>query len=391
MVPPTQHARPRLAPMADLDALGELADERFDRVVRLAQHVFRVPIAAVNLVDDVSMTTLASVGLPLGESPRAGRFCEVPVETGAAFVVSDATVDLRFADAPFVTGDPHLRFYAGEPLRAPSGQAVGTLCIYDDKPREISPLESRMLRDLADWVEKELAYDHDSAQAREVQRRLLPRHDLIVPGYEIAGRSVPARNVGGDYFDWQVLDGDVVQIVVADVMGKGMEAAVIAAGVRAVLRGGSRFNPLDRTIGRSAMSMEEDLSHTRTFVTMFAARLQPESGSLEYVDAGHGLAIIIQPSGEFRRLVSEDLPLGTVPNDTWHIRYDHLDPGETLLVVSDGILDFFPDPSAAVKAGVVLSLETQDAREIVKRIAAIGGGEPLDDDITAVVIRREPA
>lgn len=388
MIPPARQARPRPAPTAVPDALAAPSEERFDRIVRLAQQVFGVPMVAFNLLDAVRLDTIAAVGLPLGAHPREGAFCEQTVDSGRTFVVPDATADQRFSHQPFVTGDPHIRFYAGEPQVAPSGQAVGTLCVFDDKLRDISPSETRMLRDLADWVQKELAYDADSAQAREVQRRLLPRHELTVPGYEIAGRCQPARNVGGDYFDWQELTDGTVQVLVADVMGKGLEAAVVAAGVRSVIRGASRFNHLAQSIGRVSMDMDEDLAGTSTFVTLFAARLTPETGDVAYVDAGHGLALIISVSGAIRRLASTDLPVGAVVGDSWKVHHDHLDPGDTLLIVSDGILDLFPDPWSAVQAGVALSADVRDAREMAEAIAGIGGGEPLDDDITAVVVRR---
>lgn len=384
-----QQERPSLAPMAELDPIEDPSDERFDRVVRLAQQFFGVPMAAVNLLDPVHMETIAAVGLPRGECPREGTFCERTVDTARTFVVPDAATDDRFSHQPHVTGDPHIRFYAGEPLFAPGGQAVGTLCIFDDKPRDISPLETRMLRDLADWVEKELAYDADGAQAREVQRRLLPRREVVVPGYEVAGQCRPARNVGGDYFDWQELPDGTIQVVVADVMGKGLKAAVVAAGVRSVIRGASRFNHLAQSIGRVGQDMEEDLTDTSTFVTLFAARLTPETGAVEYVDAGHGLALVIQAEGTVRRLASKDLPLGTLPGDTWTSHHDRLDPGDTLLVVSDGILDLFLDTWSAVRAAVSLSKDVRDAREMVEAITSIGGSGTLDDDITAVVIRRQ--
>lgn len=365
--------------------------DRFDRVVRLAQHVFDVPMVAVHLVDDRVLHPIANTGLPPDDMPRDGTFCAAAVDSGQRLVVPDARDDERFDRAPFVVGDPHVRFYAGEPLTGPGGQAVGTLCLLDERPRQLSEQESKLLRDLADWVEKELALDAEGAQAREVQRRLLPRDAVNVLGYDVAGRSTPARNVGGDYFDWQLLSDGQLQVVVADVMGKGITAAVLAAGVRSVMRGTSRFNGLAESVRRTSASIEEDLVAVSSFVTMFAARLVPASGEIRYVDAGHGLAIIIQTDGEIRRLSSKDLPLGALPEDTWEIRRDRLQPGETLLVVSDGILDLFPDAWTAVKAAVALSEDVPTADGMAAAIAGIGAGEPLDDDVTAVVVRRAEA
>ena len=172
-------------------------------------------------------------------------------------------------------------------------------------------------------------------------------------------------------------------------MGKGMVAAVVAAGVRALMRGASRFTGLAEAITRTAADMDDDFSHTGTFVTMLPARLDPETGDVEYVDAGHGLALIIQASGKTQRLVSRDLPIGAMTGDSWETRHVHLEPGDTLLVVSDGILDLFPDAWAAVRAGIALSADVPDANEMARRIAGIGGGVPLADDITALVVRRD--
>lgn len=368
---------------------GESAD-RYAQIVRIAQHVFDVKMAAVNLLDEETLTSLAVVGLPPYELPRQGTLCDRTVRSDSTFVVPDARLDPRFASQPFVTGDPHVRFYAGAPVTGPNGQRVGALCVFDDEPRGITDHETRLLRDLADWVEQELVHDSDRTQAREVQRRLLPAHAIVVPGYDIAGHSVPARNVGGDFYDWQPLPGGAVQLVVADVMGKGMTAAVVAAGARALMRAASRFIGLSEAVTRTAQDMDDDFSHTGSFVTMFAARLDPGTGSLDYVDAGHGLALVIKVTGDVLRLESRDLPIGAVTGDSWQMHRAHLEPGDTLLVVSDGILDLFPDVSAAIRAGVALSAHVRDADEMAGRIAGIGGGIPLDDDITALVVRRDP-
>ncbi|CUR55776.1 putative Protein serine phosphatase with GAF(S) sensor(S) [metagenome] len=383
------HERDRLAALRQLEVLDTPAEERFDRVVRIAQRAFGVPMVSVNLIDEDRSFSKAWLGTGGGVHPRSDTFCSRTIESDAALVVPDLSADERFADNKHVVGEPHVRFYAGQPLAAPGGQRVGSLCILDFAPRTMTAAEIALLRDLADWVEHELASSADLVHARDVQRRLLPSRAPDVPGYDVAGRCLPARDLGGDYFDWHFREGEL-QFVVADVMGKGIGAALIAASVRSVLRGSSHFNNLTESVRKTAMAMEEDLTDTATFVTMFVARLAPETGGLEYVDAGHGLAIIIPAAGDVRTLFSDGLPLGALDNDTWTSRSDRLDPGDTLLVVSDGILDYFPDPTAAVKAAVDLSRDSRDAWEIVDRIVEVGmvaGYQPADD-ITAVVVRR---
>ncbi len=164
------------------------------------------------------------------------------------------------------------------------------MCIIDDKPRTLTEGETKLLVDLADWVEKELASDAELLHAAEVQRGLLPQRPPDVPGFEIAGRCIPTRAAGGDFYDWYSLgDGTTFQVVLADVMGKGVGAALIAASVRALLRGASRFNPLDEAVIRTGLSLEADLDELGSFVTLFAVRLRSDDPTVQYVDAGHGL------------------------------------------------------------------------------------------------------
>lgn len=94
------------------------------------------------------------------------------------------------------------------------------------------------------------------------------------------------------------------------------------------------------------------LADTATFVTVHSARLHPSTGAVAYIDAGHGLAVLFDADGEHRRLASSGPPLGVVTGTTWDAHSETLAPGVTLLVVSDGFLDHFPDiPTAVARAG----------------------------------------
>ncbi|KUG53308.1 hypothetical protein AVL62_00400 [Serinicoccus chungangensis] len=217
----------------------------------------------------------------------------------------------------------------------------------------------------------------------------MPRRPLGLEGYDVAGGGAPARSVSGDFYDWHELP-DGFQVVLADVMGKGLTAAILAAGLRAVLRGASRYNTLAQALRRVAASMADDLNETGAFVTIFAARLTPETGALEYVDAGHGLAVIIDATASSARLLtSEDLPIGAVDDDTWESHEDVLAPGETLAVVSDGILDLFDEPWDAVETGRELSGVSATAQDLVDEILARAAHHVVTDDVTALVVRRD--
>lgn len=377
----------RVRALRELQALDAPPEDRFDRVVRLAQHVFDVPMVAVNLVDRDRVVPRAQVGMGTAGLTRAEAFCSTTIEGEGQLLVTDALSDQRFSSNPLVQDDPHIRFYAGQPLRA-SGHNVGTLCLLDRRPRDLTAEQSRMLRDLAQWVENELTLDQETVQAREVQRRLLPARAPVVPGLDLAGRCVPARDVGGDFFDWQLVD-DRLQLVVADVMGKGMTAAILAAGVRAVLRAGSFFHDLPTCLERTARSMQDDLDGAASFVTLFAARVDPRTGAVEHVDAGHGLALVVSPDGGTRRLRSTGMPLGADPDESWPAGQERLAPGETLLVVSDGVLDAFDTAEEAVAEAARLGRADLGADDLVAAVLARTTHRLAPDDVTVVAVRRE--
>lgn len=378
----------RVKALHDLDLLDTPAEERFDRVVRLAQRLFDVPMVAVNLIDADRQWTKAGIGIA-GQTPRSESFCSQAIEQADQMVVVDATADERFRDNPQVTGAPHIRFYAGQPLTTSGGQRVGVLCLVDDKPRDLDEMERQLLADLGGWVERELAVDSDLSAAGDLQRRLLPQHLPDVPGYEIAGHCVTAREVGGDFYDWHLIDGHL-QVTLADVMGKGVAAAIMAASVRSVLRGAARFNDLQQTVTRSASSLEQDLTETGTFVTAFCARLDPRSGALQYVDAGHGLAGVLSADGSgYRRLTSEGMPMGALPDDSWTAQVTLLQPGETLVAVSDGVLDFFATPREALDEVLRLNHGSEDAQQLVTEIGRRCTRAAPEDDVTVVAVRRK--
>lgn len=146
----------RLASLHGLRILDTPPEDRFDRLTRLAQRLFRLPIALVSLVDKDRQWFKSRQGLDAQETARDAAFCAHAILDDGPFIVPDARLDDRFADSPLVTGDPHVRFYAGQPISAPDGSRVGTLCVIDRKPRRLGGSEREALRDLASLVEAEL-------------------------------------------------------------------------------------------------------------------------------------------------------------------------------------------------------------------------------------------
>ena len=150
----------RIHTLEQYNVLDAPPTEAFDRITRLAVRLFDVPIAMVNFIDRDNQWCLSSHGLALEKTAREVSFCARAIQQKDVMVVPDARKDERFADNPLVTGEPHIRFYAGAPLTAPNGYRLGTVCLIDDEPRSFSKEDRETLTDLAGVVMDELTLRH---------------------------------------------------------------------------------------------------------------------------------------------------------------------------------------------------------------------------------------
>ena len=146
----------RLRTLRALELLDTGPDERFDRLTRLAQRLFDTPIALLSLVDSDRQWFKSRIGIDATETPRELSFCAYAILRDEVMVVPDATADERFRDHPLVVDLPEIRFYAGCPVRAPDGSALGTLCVIDHEPRQVAAEDAAALNDLAGMFEQEL-------------------------------------------------------------------------------------------------------------------------------------------------------------------------------------------------------------------------------------------
>jgi PAS domain S-box-containing protein len=147
----------RLQALYETGLLDSPAEERFDRVTRLAKLMFNVPIALVSLVDSDRQWFKSKQGLDACQTSREISFCGHAILSPDIFLVPDASLDPRFYDNPLVTAEPKIRFYAGVPLFTMAGYCIGTLCIIDLQPRELSLTEQTAFKDLADIVMAEIS------------------------------------------------------------------------------------------------------------------------------------------------------------------------------------------------------------------------------------------
>ena len=224
-----------------------------------------------------------------------------------------------------------------------------------------------------------------------VQRRLLPQRVPDLPGYEVAGACVPSGAVSGDFFDWQrTPDGLVVTL--ADVMGKGVGAAMIAATVRAALRVASTSLDPGRTLAVVDRAVESDLDANDAFVTLLHLRLDAQSGDIALVDAGHGLAVVCRADGSRQPIPSRNLPLGALGTQRWSPSTVRLDPGDMLLVCSDGVLDLFDGTIASMDLAARRAMDADStAAAAVASITRLAAETTPPDDVTVVAIRRLPS
>ncbi len=142
----------RLAALRQYRLLDTPPEQIFDDTAALASAICRTPIAAMVLIDGERQWLKAKVGVAIDETPREHAFCAHTVLGDELLVVEDARADARFADNPYVTADPAVRFYAGAPLVNPGGFALGALCVVDTEPRRLDPDQRRALGTLARQV-----------------------------------------------------------------------------------------------------------------------------------------------------------------------------------------------------------------------------------------------
>ena len=157
MSSPDDDDQRRLEILRRYEILDTYPEVSFERLTRLVANIFGTPIALISLVDETRQWFKSHHGLDASETPIHLSFCKHAIEEEGVFVVKDATKDERFAMNSLVTGDPGIRFYAGAPLRTPTGVQVGTLCVIDRRPRRaLLPTEKQMLADLAALVVDEM-------------------------------------------------------------------------------------------------------------------------------------------------------------------------------------------------------------------------------------------
>jgi sigma-B regulation protein RsbU (phosphoserine phosphatase) len=320
--------------------------------------------------------------------------------------VNDLATDGRFrvADSP----GPEIRSLLCVPLRL-KGKMIGVLSVFNKRTAEaFSDSDQRLLTIIgaqsAQVIENARLYEEEKAlqlmqqelqMAHEIQRNLLPKSTPAAPGYELAGHSVAARNVGGDYFDLIPTDGGVA-LCLGDVSGKGMPAAMLMANVQATVRAQTLLGPSPGAcLGRSNRLLH-DSTDSDKFVTLFYGLLDAGRHRLNYSNGGHNPPWLVSTDGTLRTLSAGGPVLGVLPEARYEEATVDVQPGDLLLIYSDG----FPEAmnSNLEEFGeerfceLVVQHRRAPAEKLIETLYAavreFCGDEPQSDDMTVVAARR---
>ena len=239
-------------------------------------------------------------------------------------------------------------------------------------------------------------YERELQLAREIQQRFLPTSPPQVPGYELVGISFPSYEIGGDYYDFIVRPDGRLVVTLGDVSGKGTSAALLMSSLHAAVHAqvASRQS-LSETI-RAVNGYLADNTPSNRFVTLFYAELDPVTGSLTFINAGHNPSIIAHDAGTMEQLSSGGLPLGIMSEADYREGRTQLNPGDVLVAYSDGVTETQNprgDEFGASRLQDVIWRNVDRSAsgirdKIEAELSAFAQGTAAVDDITLVIVKR---
>lgn len=224
--------------------------------------------------------------------------------------------------------------------------------------------------------------------AAEIQAKLLPRSYPNIPGFELVARCLPAKQVGGDFYDWQEVSSTLFNITLGDVMGKGMAAAMLMATARAALHAVTLYNSPGQALHLAETSLLPDLENSESFVTLFHGQLDAARRTLTFVDCGHGYVFVRRADGSVETLSPRGLPVGVQSGQVYQEGTVQFAKGDVLVLFSDGLIDADPQLELTNKILARNLAGLHSAQEMVDRLVGLTGmPDPQPDDITVVVLR----
>ena len=387
-------------------------DEIIDLVVKECVKHLHVEQGAVMLLDSAKDAAPLKTMVRLADTNYAGvdyrlndQLTGWMMKHQASLVVNDLASDARFRSAAASS----VRSLICAPLKA-KGRLIGVLSVFNKRKGEsFSKEDERLLTIIAaqsaQVVEHARLYEEEQAlhrveqeleTARSIQQRLLPTAPPSIPGYDIAGMSLAARQVGGDYFDFISMADGMTGLCVADVSGKGITAALLMAVVQATIRGQSLVN----SSMAERLEVSNRLIHQSTpadkFVTMFYAALDAENHRLHYSNAGHNPPYSIPRAGEPRVLGAGGPVLGVLPHFKFEESTIDLEVGDLLVIFTDGFseainpaMEEFGEERLLGAARSLMNLPAQELLDTLgEEVRKFCGSEPQFDDMTIMAVRR---
>jgi len=246
-------------------------------------------------------------------------------------------------------------------------------------------------------VQKQIRQEQELAIASEIQSSLLPKKLPQGTGLEISAINIMARSVGGDYYDCVVNPSRQLAFVIADVMGKGIPAALLMATVRAVWRSNVMMNSKspDETLSILNQVVYSDFSSTERFVTMFSALYAPDTSTLKYTNSGHNPPLYLpKGSNKCEELDTDGMLIGVMPDSKYSAAERVLSEGDLIVIYTDGIVEAERDEelfgTERLKELIIQnrSCTVEDIQDkIISAVKEYTKVEPQSDDITLMVLR----
>jgi serine phosphatase RsbU (regulator of sigma subunit) len=392
-------------------------DELFTFVVELASDVLRADRTALLLRDPHSDALVAKAvkqgANAEGDIVVSRSIARAAIEQKQALLTGDAQSDTRFREQQSVIQQ---RIHSA--MCAPLWHDDRVLgLIYVDNVAAPAPFEESDLRLLTliahltavkvreteqyEAVERAERFAEELRRAATMQQNLLPPEPVRQGAAVVAGRNIPSFDVGGDYFDFIPAEDGCLVVGLGDVAGKGMAAAMLMMNLQASVRAQVETGrPLQDVMARLNRSIHQNVRGLR-FVTLFLARIDPESGAVTYVNGGHNPPYVLRVSGEVEMLSAGGLLLGMFPEAEYESGEITLGRGDLLVAYSDGVTEArapaSPDGEFGEEFGEDRLLEfLRDARELapetlvdrlIARIREFSGPVQLADDVTVAAIR----
>jgi sigma-B regulation protein RsbU (phosphoserine phosphatase) len=318
-------------------------------------------------------------------------------------ILNDPHGDERFKGSDW---DPSIRSVMCLPLTIKS-ELIGILTVYnkkqstgftEDDQRLLSIIgaNSAQIIDNAKLVEEKNRMSEQLALAFQIQSNLLPHSPPPFDGYDIAGRSVPAQSVGGDYFDWIPVDDERLAVCLGDVSGKGLPASLLMANVQATLRGQTLVDSAPRERIARSNKLLYRCTDAERFVTLWYGVIDASSHELTYCSAGHEHPFLVSAVGTSNRLDLGGLALGVFEDFAYQQATVRLAPRDTLVVYSDGVPDAaneFEEPFGETRIeSLIVENRGESSSVIVEKVFDAvndhAGNAPQFDDLTLVVVKR---